>query len=58
MDDGGCESDYDITGMWEEPVKTQGNPGRSMAEYAQSCRPMRAMTTTAEVIGKQCDGSI
>lgn len=55
--DDGCESDYDITGMWEEPVKTQGE---ILEEAWQSrgkiVKTDAGMTTTVEVVGKTADG--
>lgn len=56
-DDGGCESDYDITGMWEEPVKTQGEIlEEAWQNKGKVVKIDAGMTTTVEVIGKVVDG--
>lgn len=56
-DDGGCESDYDITGMWQEPVKTQGEIlEEAWQNKGKVVKTDAGMTTTVEVIGKVVDG--
>lgn len=56
-DDGGCESDYDIAGMWEEPVKTQGEIlEEAWQNKGKIVKTDAGMTTTVEVVGKTADG--
>lgn len=55
-EDDGCESDYDITGMWEEPVKTQGEIlEEAWQNKGKVVKADAGMTTTVEVVGKTAD---
>ena len=55
--DGGCESDYDITGMWEEPVKPQNKIlEEAWQNRGKIVKTDAGMTTTVEVVGKTADG--
>ena len=56
-DDDGCESDYDITGMWEEPVKPQNKIlEEAWQNRGKIVKTDAGMTTTVEVVGKTADG--
>lgn len=56
-DDGSCESDYDITGMWEEPAKPQGKIlEEAWQNKSKVVKTDAGMITVVEVVAKTIDG--